>query len=161
MDYQEYVKYEPFLARRAWAATLDYLLYGGIVFGYVNFFGTENEQGMIEAKGIQHVLAVMFLWLLYFPTMEGMFGFTLFKGLFDLKIAPERRKDFRFAVAFKRHLLDPIDFFLFGVVAIILVKTREDHKRLGDMLAHSRVVLDKEEEPSGGLTPLERKKSRG
>jgi uncharacterized RDD family membrane protein YckC len=143
MDYQEYVRYEPFLARRAWAAILDYLLYLGIFIGYVFFFGTPNAEGMLEAKGIQHVFGVVILWILYFPGMEGMFGFTLFKGLFDLKIAPERRKDARFVVAFKRHLLDPIDFFVFGIVAIILVKTREDHKRLGDMLAHSRVVLDK------------------
>jgi len=146
MDYQDYVKYEPFLARRACAATLDYLLYVAIFYGYVHFFGKENEQGMIEAKGIHHVLAVMFLWILYFPVVEGAFGFTLIKGLFDLKIVPERRKDFRIAVAFKRHLLDPIDFFLFGLVAIVLVKTRDDHKRLGDMFAHSRVVPDKEDE---------------
>jgi uncharacterized RDD family membrane protein YckC len=145
MDYQEYVKYEPFLARRAWAAIFDYLLYLGILYAYVIFFGTPNEQGMLEAKGIHHVLGVFILWVLFFPVMEGMFGFTLFKGLFDLKIAPERRKVPRFVVAFKRHLLHPIDFFLFGVVAIILVKTREDHKRLGDMLAHSRVVLDKKD----------------
>ena len=102
MDYQDYVKYEPFLARRACAATLDYLLYFAIFYGYVHFFGKENEQGMIEAKGIHHVLAVIFLWILYFPVIEGAFGFTLFKGLFDLKIVQERRKDFRIAVAFKR-----------------------------------------------------------
>ena len=152
MDYQEYVKYESLLARRVSTAVLDYLLYGGIFIGYVYFFGSQNEQGVIEAKGIQHLLGVMCLWLLYFPTMEGLFGFTLFKGIFDLKIVQDRRKHFRFAVAFKRHLLDPIDFFIFGIVAIILAKTRDDHKRLGDLLAHSRVVRDNEQEQSGALT---------
>ena len=143
MDYQEYVNYEPLLAKRVSAAALDYIFYFALFFGYVYFFGQRNEQGMLEAKGIQHVFGVICLWILYFPGMEGMFGFTPFKGLFDLKIQAERRNDARFSVALKRHLLDPVDFFLFGVVAIVLVKTRQDHKRLGDMFAHSRVVLDK------------------
>jgi hypothetical protein len=34
---------------------------------------------------------------------------------------------------------------MFGLVAIILVKTSEEHKRIGDRVARTRVILDKEE----------------
>jgi uncharacterized RDD family membrane protein YckC len=145
MDYQEYLKYEPFLARRCWAAVLDYLLYFAIFFAYVYFVGEKTEQGTYEAKGFAHIFAVIVLWFIYFPVIEGILGYTIFKGLFDLKVIVERRQDYRFVVSIKRHILDPIDFCFFGIVAIILAKTRNDHKRLGDMFAHSRVVLDKEE----------------
>jgi len=85
------------------------------------------------------------LWFIYFPVVEGIFGYTLFKGLFDLKVVPDRRRDSHFAVSLKRHLLDPVDFAFFGLVGIILVKSRDDHKRLGDMVAYSHVALDREE----------------
>ena len=145
MEYEEYVRYEPQLARRAFAAMLDYGVYFLVFFAYVKFFGEPNENGQYEAKGIHHVLAVMLLWVLYFPCSEGAFGATPFKYLLDLKVKPERRKDYRFTAALKRHLLDPIDFFLFGIVAIVLVKTSSEQKRLGDMFAHTNVVLDKDE----------------
>ena len=146
MDREEYLRYEPFLARRCWAATLDYLFYFGMFYIYVRFVGAENEQGIYEAKGFSHFIAIVLIWFIYFPVMEGIVGYTVFKGVFDLKVVQERRQDYRFMVAFKRHLLDPIDFFFFGIVAIILVKTRSDHKRLGDIVAHSKVVLDKNNE---------------
>lgn len=146
MDYEEYVGYDPQLARRVAAALLDYALFSFIFFAYVKFFGEEAEPGLYEANGIHHVLILWFLWFLYFPFMEGIWGFTPFKGLFDLKVISDRRRDFGVMVALKRHLLDPVDFFLFGLVAIILVKTTEQHKRIGDLVAHTRVVLDRSEE---------------
>ena len=145
MDYEEYVRYEPLLARRASAAMLDYVLYFAMCFGYLHLAGEETSPGVYEANGPHHMLLLWLLWFLYFPVMEGVFGYTLCKGLFDLKLVPERKKDSRFAVAFKRHLLDCVDFAFFGAVGVILVKTRDDHKRLGDMVAYSKIVLDKEE----------------
>jgi uncharacterized RDD family membrane protein YckC len=145
MDRQEYINYEPFLARRAWAAILDYNLFGGILYGYMIVFGTVEEGGRAVVHGAIHFLPITVLWVLYFPVMEGVFGFTLFKGVLDLKIMPDRSTDSRVLVALKRHLLDPIDFLLFGIVAIVLVKTRDDHKRLGDIIAHSIVVRDRDE----------------
>ncbi len=85
------------------------------------------------------------IWVVYFPVVEGTFGYTAFKGILDLKVVQERRSDFGFAVSFKRHMVDFIDFFLFGVVAIIMVKVSSEHKRLGDRIAHSHVVMDKEQ----------------
>ncbi len=145
MKYEEYVAYEPILSRRVVAAILDYALYFALVFGYIYFFGKPNDQGAMEVKGFGHIFMIFLLWVVYFPVVEGTFGYTAFKGILDLKVVQERRKDFGIAVSFKRHIVDFIDFFLFGTVAVILVKVSSDHKRLGDRIAHSHVVLDKEQ----------------
>lgn len=125
MGDEEYVSYEPQLARRVAAALLDYMLFFGLLIGYAALFGEAQGDGRFYVYGIGHLFATAFLWFLYFPVTEGVWGFTLFKGLFDLKVVSDRRKDFDVIVALKRHLFDPIDFFIFGLVAIILVKTSE------------------------------------
>lgn len=145
MEHESIVRYEFVLVRRAWAAALDYILYGGMVLGYLTIFGTKDDSGSIILNGFHHLFALSFLWFLYFPVTEGLLGYTLFKGAFDLKVIAERRQDLLPVVTLKRRLLDPIDLLIsFGAVGIVLAKTRSDHKRLGDMLAHSRVVLDRE-----------------
>lgn len=145
MDYQEYVRYEPLLARRASAAILDYALVFAVCAAYIKLVGTEGADGTYRANGLHHLVVLWLFWFLYFPVVEGIFGYTLFKGAFGLKVVPDKRRDSRFAVAFKRHLLDPVDFAFFGVVGLILVKTRDDHKRLGDMVAYCHIELDAEE----------------
>jgi uncharacterized RDD family membrane protein YckC len=145
MNYEEYVAYEPVLSRRVVAAVLDYILYFTLVLGYIYFFGKRNDQGLMEVNGFRHVFMLFLIWVVYFPVVEGTFGYTAFKGILDLKVVQERRSDFGFAVSFKRHMVDFIDFFLFGVVAIIMVKVSSEHKRLGDRIAHSHVVMDKEQ----------------
>ena len=143
MKYEEYVAYEPILARRATAAVLDYVLYIAMTFGYVLFFGTPNDQGAMEVNGFGHLFMLFVIWFIYFPLIEGVFGFTAFKGLLDLRVVQERREDFAVLVSFKRHIVDFIDFFFFGLIAIILVKVSSDHKRIGDRIAHSHVVFEK------------------
>ena len=142
MDYEEYVAYESILAKRATAAVLDYVLYLGLVLGYAYVFGTQNKEGIMEVNGWGHISGLFLLWVIYFPLLESILGYTLFKGLLDLKVVRERREDSPFIVCFKRHILDFFDFILFGVVAIVLAKVTNEHKRLGDMWAHTRVVLD-------------------
>jgi uncharacterized RDD family membrane protein YckC len=155
MDYQEYVTYEPLLARRASAAMLDYVLFFAICYGYIRLVGTETEPGTYQAQGLHHFVLLGFLWFVYFPIVEGIFGYTLFKGLFDIKLVLDRKRDSRFGASLKRHLLDPLDFAFFGAVAIILVKTRNDHKRLGDMVAYSHIVLDKGHDVKEATHPSE------
>ena len=49
--------------------------------------------------------------------------------------------------AFKRHLVDPIDFLIWGLSAAIAIKNSDKHQRLGDMWAKTIVVdiLDPEQ----------------
>jgi uncharacterized RDD family membrane protein YckC len=143
MDYAEYVAYEPILARRCFAAIVDYGLYFAIVFAITIFFGNPRPDGLHEFKGYGNMLILFLIWLVLIPGVESVLGYTLGKGLLDLKVVRERKTDFPPAVALKRHIFDFIDFFFFGAVAIILVKVSKDHKRIGDRLAHTHVVLEK------------------
>ena len=42
--------------------------------------------------------------------------------------------------SFKRHLLDPIDMSMFGLIAIIIIKNTNYNQRLGDLWAKTIVV---------------------
>ena len=150
MEYQEYldrfVAYDAVLMRRCWAAFFDYLIYVILVFLYGYFFGEINEWetggGSFKFSVDPGFLGKTIIWILYFPLCEAVFGYTLAKGLLNLKVVLDRKNDFPFAVTFKRHLLDVVDFTLFGAVAVLTVKFTREHKRLGDLFAHSRVVQE-------------------
>ena len=151
MEYQDYldkyVSYDKILVKRCWAAIIDYLVFYIIVILYGYFFGTINEwyynPPFDFTFNVDTGLGTIIIWFLYFPIIEAMLGYTIGKGLFDLKVVQENKKDFLFSVTLRRHLLDFIDLFLFfGLVGIIMVKYTEEHKRIGDYFANSRVVLD-------------------
>src|SRR5438046_3059208 len=95
---EQYVSYRPLLARRGWAALLDYILYLVLVMIYGYFFGTVNEWGTTDTGFSFNVnpgfVAPVVLWLLYFPLVESILGYTLGKGLFDLKLVCERKNDY-------------------------------------------------------------------
>ncbi len=128
IDFKQLVIIDSILVKRAVAAVLDYLLY--IAVTVVSIY-----------LGVGWFLAITGFWILYFPGLEGILGYTPFKGLFDLKLVKDNRKDARFFAAFQRHLLDPIDFMFFGSVALLVAKIRPDQKRLGDMFAHTHIEL--------------------
>ncbi len=153
MNYEEYldkyVSYDKILFRRCWAAAIDYAIFYvlvilyGYLFGKVNvwYFHSFNDFKFNVDSGI----AMFIIWFLYFPIFEAMFGYTLGKGLFDLKVIQEKKNDLLISVTLRRHLLDIIDFFFFfGIVAVLMVKFTEEHKRIGDYVANSRVILDDE-----------------
>ncbi len=151
MDYQEYlekyVSYDRILARRCWAALIDYVVYFlilmlyGYIFGDVHGWGF-NENGGFSFRVNPGFFSTVILWFIYFPITESILGYTLGKGALDLKVIPQDRKDFPFVVSLKRHLLDPIDFAFFGLVGILLIKFSKEHKRLGDHWAKSLVVKE-------------------
>ena len=124
-----------------------------MIYGY--FFGTVNQWGITDTGFSFYVnrglVAPIVLWIIYFPVFESTLGYTLGKGLVDLKLVCQRKTDFPFFVALKRHMLDPIDLFPLGLVAILLVKNTKEHKRLGDMWAHSVVI--KETDLAGSSQP--------
>ena len=45
-----------------------------------------------------------------------------------------------FKQSFLRHLVDPIDMFFFGIVAIIIIKNSKESQRLGDLLGQTKVI---------------------
>ena len=144
MNYQDYVSYNPVLARRCFAALIDYALFFVLVYAYIYLFGRAKDGGYYISFLSYHSLIIIFIWLTLFPALESMLGYTLGKGLFDLKVVLDNKGDDPLLASVIRHLLDPIDLFLsLGIVAISLAMFTPKHKRLGDMVAHTCVMLDK------------------
>ncbi len=77
------------------------------------------------------------LWIILFPLFEAMFGYTLGKGLFNLKVIARNGKRPLF-----RHLFDFPDFFIFGVIALIMLNRSKLPRRIGDFLSGTCVVRD-------------------
>ena len=135
--------YGPILLCRCFAATLDYVVFVMLCVAYSRFFGGTGELGVGDG-GIHmsmHSGPVPYaaIWTLYFPTIESMLGYTLGKNLFRLRVARENTTGQAYFDYLKRHLVDPFDFFLFGLIAILLVAFTREHKRIGDYWGRTRV----------------------
>jgi uncharacterized RDD family membrane protein YckC len=148
VEYQEYVEQtesiDKLLARRCYAAIVDYALFFAVFYIDLRLFGEYQPDGSLMVHGSGHLFAMLCVWMLFFPSMESKFGFTLGKGLFDLKVEYQDKKAFRFPSSLKRHLLDIIDFQFFGLIAILMVKFTHEHKRMGDRWGDTTVVKDDE-----------------
>ncbi len=143
MQYEEYIAYNPILAKRAFAALIDYAIFFTAVYAYMVYFGRRLEDGTFYISFFSfHPFALFGLWLAYFIAPESATGRTLGKAAFDLKVICERKEDEPLIASFKRHLLDPIDFFFtLGILATALASFTKGHKRLGDMYAHTIVTV--------------------
>ena len=67
----------------------------------------------------------------------------IFPGNYLMKLKPvdlNTEKNIDFKQSFLRHLLDPIDMSLFGLVGIIIIKNSPESQRLGDLLAKTKVI---------------------
>ncbi len=82
---------------------------------------------------------------------EQWFGATLgnlFVGLKPVSIRKpadsstfsETDEKLTFEQSLKRHLLDPIDMFFFGLIGIITIKNTDKNQRLGDIWGNTIVV---------------------
>jgi uncharacterized RDD family membrane protein YckC len=151
MEYQQYldryVSYDSVLARRCWAAIIDYIVFTILLFLYIYLTGSNQDSDLASSgnSGLRNLIDYLFIiiiWFLYYPLLESIFGYTPGKGIFDLKVIQQDKRDFPFVVSLKRHLLDPFDYAFVGVVGILTVKFSKEHKRLGDMWAKSLVVKD-------------------
>ena len=130
------------LAFRCYAAFLDYFVFFSLFYGYLYLFGEVRSNGQLEVHGIHHLFIIFILWVILFPYMESMFGYTLGKGLFDLKVVYEDKKEFPFLCSLKRHILDIVDFPFCGAIGIILIKFAPDHKRVGDCWGKTTVIFE-------------------
>ena len=145
--YEQYLSIDPVLARRCWAALLDYFIFSAIVIIYSYLMGNITELFFINFKNFSfesntNFSTLVFIWILYFPAAEAMFDSTLGKAAFDLKVIYEDKKGFHFVASLKRHVLDIIDFQFIGLIGILSVKLSPEHKRVGDFWGQTTVVID-------------------
>ena len=133
--------YKTNLKKRFFASLFDYIIVIALTYLYIDFFGTTNEngEGGKTVRGLM-TLPLFSFWFIYFVVVEAYFGGTLFHLAFNLKVLTIDRKRIEFTQALKRHLVDPIDFFIWGLPAAIAIKNSDKHQRLGDMWAKTIVV---------------------
>ena len=130
---------EPKTSGRIVATIIDYGLTFAATFFYVIQVGHQNEDGSYQISGLPALVPMIF-WFIYFPIVESIFNMTLGHYLLNLKVVKTNGQPIDFSASFKRHLLDPIDIFIFGIPAIISIGNTPKHQRLGDLWADTIVV---------------------
>ena len=80
--------------------------------------------------------------MIYFVVIESSLSSTLGHYILGLKVITNENKRINFLHSLKRHLVDPIDFLIFGLPALISISNTQNHQRLGDLWAKTFVVKD-------------------
>jgi uncharacterized RDD family membrane protein YckC len=134
------IKTEPKLLRRSLATIIDYGLYFIFFSWLVATYGVPNDEGGYTLSNDPKGGWIFVVWIIYFPIVESFRGQTLGKLILGLRVVTKNGNPISFGQAFKRHLVDMIDFFFFGIVAIITIKNTPDHQRVGDLWAKTIVI---------------------
>lgn len=132
------------IGKRIFAGIFDYILIFTFFFIFVYTYGEPNEEGGFTVNGILALVPVLF-WALMTVGVEQLLGATLGNYAVELKpisLIGDLEKP-SFVQSLKRHLLDPIDMFFFGIVGIISIKNSAKNQRLGDQWANTTVVNSK------------------
>ncbi len=130
---------KPYLNRRIIAALIDYTFVYISLFTIITKYGTPTDDGY-ELTGIYGFVPVLF-WLIFIIGTEQVFGATIGNGITDIKpVTVNGNNKPNLLQSLKRHLLDPIDMFFFGVIGIITIKNTPKNQRLGDLWAKTYVV---------------------
>jgi uncharacterized RDD family membrane protein YckC len=137
------LQYRHNLKKRIIATIIDYGMVLGVTYVYIMYFGYDNEEGGKTVDGIM-TLPIPIFWTLYFVVIEAIYGATLGHQALDLKVVTDTRKEINGIQALKRHLIDPIDFLLYGIPAIIAILNSDKHQRIGDMWAKTIVIDTKD-----------------
>ncbi|WP_299535537.1 RDD family protein [Ulvibacterium sp.] len=129
------------LLRRIVAGIIDYILIFCFTIIYISLVGEPNNNGGSVVSGYKSLGPILF-WLTMTVGLEQFFGRTIGNSAVELKPISinglwERPT---FTQSLKRHLLDPIDMFFFGMVGIIVVSSTPNSQRLGDLWAETNVV---------------------
>ncbi len=130
-----------YIGRRYLAGFIDYSIVYLITFLLVFTLGTQDEDYTYHLNGLPALIPVLF-WFLFIVCLENWFGATVGNSIVSLK--PTTLSGYANKISFgqslKRHLLDPIDMFFFGLIAIMVIKTSDKNQRLGDIWAKTTVT---------------------
>ncbi len=136
---------KPNISKRYVAGFIDYFIIYAFCFTYVFLYGEPDAEGAYSVSGFPALVPVIF-WGIMTVGLEMFSGETLGNLVVGLKATPkngENRK-LTFGESFKRHLLDTIDMFFFGLIAVVTIKNTDKHQRLGDIWANTIVVNSKD-----------------
>ncbi len=131
---------KPHLGKRIGATILDYGLMFSVFMIYVLQFGTyDSIEGNYSVHGFKSLPLIGF-WLIYFVFVEYKYGSTLGHFVFNLKVINSKGQKTEIIQNLKRHLIDFIDIFMWGIPAMISIKNTENNQRLGDLWAKTIVI---------------------
>ncbi len=139
------IKTNPNIILRILAGLIDYGIIYAFTFFMVFNFGEPNDEGGQSLNGFMALIPVGF-WLIMTVVLESGLGGTLGNSILGLKVIPENGQDRKldFGESLLRHLVDPIDMFLFfGVFGILIILKTPKNQRLGDLWAGTIVVKTK------------------
>ncbi len=115
------------------AAAFDYFL----ITCTINMFYSRTHQNTTL------IWIYLFVWLIYFPIIEGVSGQTLGKRLFRLRVLKDDFSKNTILRSFIRRIFDVIDFIpMFGLLGIIIASSNSKVQRIGDMIAKTIVVKE-------------------
>ena len=102
---------------------------------------TNDADGTYVVTGFATYLPILY-WVVMMVCVEYFFGSTLGNGVVGLKPVPEDNPQSKisFTQSLKRHLLDIIDLFIFGLVGYLVITNNPKNQRLGDIWAKTIVV---------------------
>ena len=129
------------LGKRFLAGLIDYSIIFTFFYFFVYSFGQPNDEGGYTVNGILALVPVVF-WFAFIVLLEVLFDATLGNSIMGLKPKSliKNNGELSFSQSLKRHLLDPIDMFLFGLIGIITIKNTDRNQRLGDIWAKTIVT---------------------
>jgi uncharacterized RDD family membrane protein YckC len=132
-----------YIAKRSFAALIDYGLCWGTVAVYGMLFGEVNAAGSYEVHGCLHILAVIAIWILVLPLPELLWGHGIGKGIFGLRVAPTNDPNAipSLQAVAKRQVAAFLEIGMCaGILPLILILTSPKRQRLGDQWAQTTVV---------------------
>lgn len=132
---------KPNLTKRFFAGLIDYAIIYAFFYAFISAFGEPNEEGGYSVTGFLTLVPILF-WFVFLVVFETFFGATLGNSIVGLqpKSLTKNNGELSLGQSIKRHLLDPIDMFPFGLLAIMAIKNTDRNQRLGDIWAKTIVV---------------------
>lgn len=125
--------------QRILAAIADGTIVFYSLFYAVNHWGTTLPNGSRGWHGLSAATALCLL-AAYWVVPEWLFGSTIGKFIFRLRVVSDANGKANFMQSLKRNLLRPIDFIFFYFIGFVVAMLNPLRQRLGDQWAHTTVV---------------------
>ncbi|WP_414655271.1 RDD family protein [Flavihumibacter sp. UBA7668] len=128
------------IIKRILATFLDYMLITFFLIFVLIIFGKQNTNGSHSMNGPLFYIPLFFAFL-YFIVFEYFFSATIGHLVFRLRVISDFTDKLTIRQVFLRRILDPIELNLsFGIIAFIVTLTNKEQKRIGDIIAKTRVI---------------------
>ena len=129
------------IGKRFLASFIDYVIIACISINYILLFGEPDEYGNYTVSGLNALVPFVF-WFVYLVVIETFISATFGHFLLGMKVVKTDNGRINFIEALKRHLIDPVDFTIFGIPAMICIKNTALSQRIGDLWAETVVIND-------------------